>query len=312
MVSTGVWTDASRLYSLRDGRRFALPMVHRPSGRWAGPRYSMPDAWGYGGVVGPALDADALSLIVSDLRRVRSPWIRIRPNPLRAEIWHDAASRSGGTLEIPKRAHVLNLDVSREEVFRSRFTSSCRRAIRSAEKAGLTVEVDTGGRLLPTFYALFQQSVERWATNQHEPKALARFRAKRRDPIEKLEAWAGSLGSACRILVARREGRAIAALIVLQGTNAHMTRGAMDRDLVANDRPNELLMWHAIQDAIEAGCAEFHMGESGESESLARYKEKFGARPIPYAEHRIEHLPATSIATSARTVVKRAIGFRDT
>ena len=56
----------------------------------------------------------------------------------------------------------------------------------------------------------------------------------------------------------------------------------------------------------------FHMGESGESESLARYKEKFGARPIPYAEHRIEHLPATSIATSARTVVKRAIGFRDT
>ena len=37
----------------------------------------------------------------------------------------------------------------------------------------------------------------------------------------------------------------------------------------------------------------YHLGESGASRSLAHFKEKFGARPVPYAEYRLERLPLT-------------------
>jgi hypothetical protein len=53
------------------------------------------------------------------------------------------------------------------------------------------------------------------------------------------------------------------------------------------------------------------MGESGGSSSLAFYKEKFGARPIPYAEYRIERLPLSAADAVLRDLIKRAIGFRD-
>ncbi|MFN8052384.1 MAG: GNAT family N-acetyltransferase [Acidimicrobiales bacterium] len=313
MVAAGGWNDVSRHYTLSDGRTFVLPLVTRTRRGGVGPRYSMPDAWGFGGLVGADLDARAVAAVLADLAELRSMWVRVRPTPTHAQTWHDGAALAGGTIEIAKRAHVLELDgATHDDIFTSRFASSCRRAVRSAEKAGLTVEVDTDGRLVSVFYSLFQRSVDRWATSQHEPKALARLRAARRDPMEKFDAWAGALDGACRILVARRGDVPIAALIVLQGTNAHMTRGAMDRELVANDRPNELLMWHAIRDAIDAGCHSFHMGESGNSESLARYKEKYGARPIDYAEHRIERVPGTAVGAASRSAVKRVIGFRDT
>ena len=276
-----------------------------------GLRASMPDAWGYGGLVGPSIEAGHIRGVLEHLRTVRAGWVRIRPTPQHAEAWEAGAALTdpSGRLAVAKRAHVLALDLPAEEIFRDRFTSSCRRAVRSAEKAGLKVEVDTEGRFVPIFHQLLMSSVERWAGSQHEPLALARWRADRRDPIAKFDAWSRALDGGCRILVARRDGEPIAAMIVLQGHNAHMTRSAMDREKVGNDRPNELLMWHAIQDAIEAGCSSFHLGESGTSTSLSRYKEKYGAVAMDYAEHRVERVPATRIDTSVRSAVKRAIRF---
>ena len=63
--------------------------------------------------------------------------------------------------------------------------------------------------------------------------------------------------------------------------------------------------------AADAGCEAFHLGESGRSSSLARYKEKYGAVGMDYAEHRIEHLPATRADAAVRGAVKRVIGFRE-
>ncbi|MCU1352424.1 MAG: hypothetical protein JWM05_1633 [Acidimicrobiales bacterium] len=311
MVATGRWTDASRHYRFPDGRELVLPLVRRRGLTGAAPQHSMPDAWGYGGLVGSAVDDTAVAAVVDDLRAARTAWVRIRPNPLHADAWRDGAAVAGGTLQLPKRAHALRLDADPDEIFRSRFTSAARRAVRSAEKSGLTVEVDRTGRLAPVFHALLGRSVERWAGSQHEPLALARWRAERRDPLEKFQAWAQALDGDCHILVARRQGLPIAAMIVLQGHNAHMTRSAMDLELVGRDRPNELLMWHAIRAASAAGCGWFHLGESGDSATLSRYKEKYGAVGMDYAEHRIEHLPATRVDTALRSSVKRLIGFND-
>ncbi len=312
LEATGRWRDASRLYRTADGRELVLPLVtRRHLGRVGGPELSMPDAWGFGGLVGPDVRAEDVAAVLADLATVRTAWIRIRPNPLLADAWHEGAGAAGRSFELAKRAHVLRLGDDPDEVFATSFASSARRAVRSATKAGLTVEHDTSGRLLPIFHQLLLCSVERWAGSQHEPLALARFRAARRDPLAKFTAWSDALDGGCNVLVARRDEQPIAAMIVLQGHNAHMTRSAMDREAVGNDRPNELLMWHAIRHAVESGCGWFHLGESGSSTSLSRYKEKFGAVGHDYAEHRIERVPATAVDARARGAVKRLIGFRD-
>ncbi|MGN6693764.1 MAG: GNAT family N-acetyltransferase [Aquihabitans sp.] len=312
MEATGDWRDASRQYRFADGTEVILPLVRRRGALAPLALGSMPDAWGFGGVVGPDLRADQVAAVLADLRSIRAGWIRIRPNPLHADLWAEAAARgpASATLAVPRRAHVLALDRSADEIFTQCFTSSCRRAVRSAEKAGIEVEVDTTGAACGIFHDLLLRSVDRWAGSQHEPLALAHWRANRRDPVAKFEAWADALGDGCRILVARRAGTPIAAMIVLQGHNAHMTRSAMDKELVGHDRPNELLMWHAIRDAVDAGCESFHLGESGTSVNLSRYKEKYGAVGTDYAEHRIEHLPATRADRAARGAVKRIVGFQ--
>jgi hypothetical protein len=269
---------------------------------------SLPEAWGFGGLVAPVVDADLVAVVMADLRGQRVAQVRIRPNPLHRSAW---ATGSPSGLNVPRRGHVLSLDGDADHIWAHQFTSSCRRAIRSAEKAGLVVEEDAGGRLVPLFHSLLSQSVERWAGQQHEPAALARWRARRRDPETKFRSWADALGSGCRVLVARRGQDVLAGMVVLQGHNAHMTRGAMDRQLMGSDRANELLMWHAIRGAVDAGCHHFHMGESGSSVSLARYKEKYGARPYDYAEHGFERIPLTRIDRAVRSLVKRAVRFRE-
>jgi hypothetical protein len=53
------------------------------------------------------------------------------------------------------------------------------------------------------------------------------------------------------------------------------------------------------------------MGESGGSASLAQFKTRFGARPVPYADYHLERLPLTAADRHVRTAVKRVVNFRD-
>ena len=138
---------------------------------------------------------------------------------------------------------------------------------------------------------LYARSEARWAEQQHEPAALARFRTRFRDTIEKWQNIAAHLDGGCRQWVARHDGRPVASIIVLFGANVHYTRGAMDKELASPVRANDLLMWRAIQAACEVGAESFHLGESGTSGSLSDYKERFGARPFDYPELRIERVP---------------------
>ncbi len=68
----------------------------------------------------------------------------------------------------------------------------------------------------------------------------------------------------------------------------------------------------SVEDACKAGCRWYYMGDSGRSESLSRYKEQFGAqRHHHYAEYRLERLPISSSETAIKSLVKKAIRFRD-
>jgi len=311
MVAAGRWVDASRLYVTGDGRELVLPLARRSgAGRW-GPQASYGEGWGMGGLLAPGgpVAADAAA-VLDDLAVSASVATAIRPNPLLAASWRTAAD-GRRIVALPKRAHVLDLDGGADVVFTRRFGGSARRGVRGAERAGIEVVRDTDGSLVPLFYDLLLRSFDRWAERSREPPWLARARGRIRDPLRKFEMMRRQLGDAFRLYVAFVEARPAATILVLVGANAHYTRGAMDDIVVANRRPNELLHWVAIREACESGCGFYHMGESGTSVSLSRFKEKFGARPVEYAQYRIERLPLTAADRTVRTAVKRVIGFRD-
>jgi Acetyltransferase (GNAT) domain len=311
LCSLGRYEDASRLYELPAGRLAVLPLVRQRLIGGIGREASFPPAWGMGGVVasGGLCEADVAATF-ADLTSRRVVRISLRPNPLTGPLWE--AVRPRNVTKVPRLAHVLDLEGGFEEIWRRRFTGSARTAVRKAERSGLRVERDTSGRLLPVHYELFERSLERWAAQQHEPRALARWRGHRRDPLAKLVAMARWLGDGCRLWVAWLDGRPAASILVVHDRNANYTRGAMDKDLAGPTRANYLLHRLAIEDACAAGCRYYHMGETGESKSLAQFKTRFGAQPYPYAEYHLEVIPFTAIDTTLRSAVKRMIGFTDT
>jgi hypothetical protein len=311
-MSQAGYADVSRCYELSSGRRVVLPMVRR---RGIMParvaiRYSPPPAWGMGGLIadGP-VTAEELGAIIDDLRAQPVLSTRIRPNPLHADLW--SVAEAHGAIATPRVAHVVDLEGGSAAAWK-RMERNARWGVSKAQRSGVTVECDTTGRLVPVFYGLLERSVERWAQFQHEPLALARWRARRRDPLGKLQSMAAALGDKMHVWVAWHEGRPAAAAIVLIGANGHDTKAAMDKEIAGPTHANDLVMWSGIEDACAAGCQHHHLGESGTSRSLGRYKEKFGARAVPYAEYRIERLPLGQTDALARGAIKRVLNFRDT
>ena len=303
-------TDASRLYEFVDGRRYVLPLVRRSGVRGLGGQlWSFPQGWGIGGPAGANLDAGAVEAIAGDLHSMRAARVALRIDPLEASSWEGVGGP--GVTALPRLAHVVTLFPSPEEHLAA-MSKTTRRKVMRSQREVLRVEVDTTGALLGDHYSMYLKSVERWAERQHEPLWLARWRAERRDSIEKLQAMATFLGpERFRLIVAYVGEQPAASTIVLLGPITRDTRAALDRDVAVNLNASEAVQWRAIQEAYAYGSTHYNMGESGTSASLARYKEHFLARPVPYAEYRFERLPLTRADIAARSLVKRVIGFKD-
>jgi GNAT acetyltransferase-like protein len=307
-ASTG-YDDVTRAYETDDGRRLVLPLMRRAHVPVAlASEQSLPFGWGSGGLVatGRVSRAD-VAAVLADLARRPTLATHMRPSPAADGLWAGARG-----VRIRRTAYALDLDAGFDELWAHRFTGKVRRYCRKAERLGLVVESDCGGRLIPVFDRLYRRSVDRWAQQQHEPLALARWRARRRDPVRKFEAVARHLGAACRVWVASRDGEPAASIIVLRhGSHATYWRGAMDKELVGPSGANELLHRLAIEDACAGGARWYHMGDTTPGSPLARFKRGFGAGEQAYSGYRLERLPVTALEQGARRTVKRALRFRD-
>lgn len=292
LCQTAGYVDASRLYETAAGRHLVLPLVRRP---WLpaplAVASSLPYGWGFGGLVAAgAVTREDAALVLRDLAGRAGLLTSLRPNPVTAGAWASAAPAGVGRL--PRLAHVTDLAGGFERVWGERVPNRTRKLARRAERAGITVECDTTGRLVPMFYELYLQSVERWARQSGQSVARARARARRGEPLRKLRRVARRLGEACRVWVAWLDGQpAAASIVLLHGANANDWRAAMNIDLARPTQANYLLLRHSIADACQAGCRYYHLGESGSSESIAFFKSRFGAEPYRYDEYRLERLP---------------------
>ena len=182
-----------------------------------------------------------------------------------------------------------------------------RRAVRNLQD--VEVRVGCSSDLLDAHESLWRLSVDRWAAGQGEPLWLARRRAELRDPPTRMRSLAACLGERMRLWVAYADGRPVASNIVLLGAVAHATRAAIDVERAPSGVAH-YLDWRAAVDAFEHGSTAVNLGESGTSTSLAFYKEGLGAKAVDYVEARFERLPVTAVDRTARTAVKKLIGFR--
>ena len=309
--AAGPFADATRLYVFDDGRHIGLPMArrrHRPR-RWSR-EASWPFDWSVGGPVsdGPATPAHTTA-IAADLAVSPALTRRLHLDDAVHASW--AVALGGWSHEVQ---HVQSVDLTCgiDGVWTDRFTAKTRRDIRKAERAGVTVRADRSGQLIPVFYRLYERSVERWAGQQHEPLALARWRAHRANPERKLRTVAERFGEQCTVWVASHDGTPIAALMVLRhGDHAKYWRGAMDVDRASSLKANAFLHHQAIREACAAGCTTYHMGTSRPGSGLARFKASFGARSQHSHDFRWERLPVTAADARARSAVKKVVRFRD-
>jgi hypothetical protein len=306
-VAGGGLEDASRFYEMVDGRQLIVPMLRRrPSLGALSIEGSNLPGWGVGGLLAPGgATAAEHAAVFRDLAARRVLRQTIWPHPLTAGGW--GAGRCGGEgAGGPRGRPPMRLRRALVAALRQLLPprSPPRRA------GGVTVESDTTGRLIPEFYELTRQAVERWSRLQHEPQWMARRRHWLSDPRGKFEAIARALGPRCRIWVARVDGRPAASMMVLSGANAYDFRAAMDEQL-AGFRANDLLLKAAIEQACAEGCRYYYLGDSGKSASLGQFKQRFGAEAIRYAEYRLERAPLTAGENALKWAVKRAVRFRE-
>ncbi len=311
MVATGGWEDATIAMETAPERTVVLPLVRRRlGGRWA-PHSSFIEGWGVGGVLAPSGVRSAdLSIVLAHIETLGAVRTTVRPNPLLAGVWAAAATDTTATPR-PARAHVLDLSGGCDVVWEQRVTRRGRRDVRTAQRRGVVVRSDATGAFVPVFHDMLVRSFARWAGRSGEPAWLARYRGLRRDPEAKFVEMAARLGPLLRIYIAEVDDRPAASALVLLGTNAHYSRGALDPVVAGNSNAAALIQWTAISDAIAAGCRSYHMGETAAGAPLAAFKEKFGAVAHDYARYTVERLPLTTAERAVRQVVKRAVGFRE-
>ena len=172
----------------------------------------------------------------------------------------------------------------------ARMSSACRRAVRKAEKLGVTVEQATGTAFADEYYAQLRGVFAR--------QALVPTYG-----VERVRALIDCLEPAGRLLALRAlspDGRPIAtALFPAFNRTAYFWGGASLREDQIH-RPNEAIFWHAMRYWRERGMTALDMGGGG------AYKLRYGPEEVWLPHCRCSRVPALgSLRALARAAVER-------
>lgn len=169
--------------------------------------------------------------------------------------------------------HRLDLEEDEDAMF-ARMDGSTRRAIRKAEKSGLTVTVSSGMDGVKTFYSLHCKTRRKHGL---PPQPFVFFSNIFRHILSR------DMGM---VVVAHWQERPVAASVYFQyGPRAVYKFGASEESYQQLRGPN-LVMWEAMKRLARHGARTLDMGRtSAGNEGLRRYKLNWGAR-----EHSIEYV----------------------
>ena len=162
--------------------------------------------------------------------------------------------------------HTLDLRSGVEELS-TRFTSPVRRAIRKAERSGMSVVIVRNRQAVIDFYPLHVQTRRRHGL---PPQPASFF----------LNIYEHIVGPGLGFIVlARHETRPISAAIFFRfGKNALYKYGASDKRF-QEFRATNLVMWRGIQFLARNGAEKLHFGRTDcENDGLRRFKLSWGTK----------------------------------
>jgi serine/alanine adding enzyme len=233
-----------------------------------GPRrlVSLPFSYAAGPLTGDGRTADALAAAVRESasdRRIRRIEIKSRGEFPPAPGFHRTSHYT--TFEIPT-------DGGEPEVWKRLHQGSTQRSIRKGQKAGIAVRRgETADDWL-----MMAELEERTAHAHGLPAPPRRFFTEGCRALQQMDL-------AALYLAFTRTGDRAAAITVWRGPRAWIYGfGASDPGHLEH-RPNHVLLWTAIQDAIAAE-RKFDLGRvAAEQKSLLEFKRRWGGQPIPLA-----------------------------
>lgn len=196
--------------------------------------------------------------------------------------------------------HSLNLDKNEDHLF-MRLEASVRRAIRKAEKSGVTVTVSQDLDAMKIFYSLQCKTRRKHGL---PPQPFSFFRNICRHVLSK------NLGM---VVIASCHNRPIAASIYFQlGARAIYKFGASDESF-QQLRGANLVMWEAIKRLVRNGAKTLDLGRTSiGNEGLRRFKLSWGAQEhkieyVKYDLHRDVFVTETDAATGWHNQIFRAL-----
>lgn len=145
--------------------------------------------------------------------------------------------------------------------------SSVRRAVRKASGSDLQIEFRRSMEAMRSFHALLCQTRQRHGV---PPQPLAFFEQVQRHVLAKNQGW---------VVLATLHNRPVAAAVFFHhGRSALYKYGASD-DSFQHLRPNNLVMWRAIEWYTQAGFTTLDFGRTArDNDGLRRFKLGWGAR----------------------------------
>jgi FemAB-related protein (PEP-CTERM system-associated) len=168
--------------------------------------------------------------------------------------------------DLPCKHHKVTMRLVVQPGMWERLDRKVRNQVRKAEKSELTVERG-GASLLGDFYTVFARNMRDLGTPVYGRRFFGEvFRA---------------LPDRVHVLVVRLKGEPIAAGITYRTGKLIEVPWASSIREHNNLCPNHLLYWHAIESAAAEGCEVFDFGRSTPDEGTYKFKEQWGAAPVP-------------------------------
>lgn len=216
-----------------------------------------------------ALDADT-ALALATAVRERALERRIRRVEIKSRAEHPPAPGFQRTLRYA--TYEIPNDGGTSAAWKGLHPGSTQRSIRKGEKAGVVIRRATSA----DDWLIMAQLEERTAHGHGLPAPPRRFFL---EGCRRLQ----DLGLADLYLAFTAAGDRAAAITVWKGPRSWIYAFGASDPAHLEHRPNHVLLWTAIQDAIAAGCR-FDMGRAApEQEGLVEFKRRWGGQSIPLA-----------------------------
>ena len=236
--------------------------------------------------------SESLEFLLDHARKIGSASVEVRPTPLMGQAFATSGAArltAGGAYCF----HQLDLRADESEIFRRFHHSSTQRAVRRAEREGLSYECGTSERLLASFYRLLRMTRRR---HRLPPQPLAWFRN-----------LLANLGDRVSIHLATKNAQPVAGILTLSFKNTtYYKYGGSD---ASQHRLGGMpfLFWRVIQDARRRGSEVLDLGRSDiDQPGLIAFKNHLGATPSTLTYYRYPKHAATAPSTDRITRAARA------